>query len=63
LGVLFLRLGHEKFGLGWLKSALQHDPRYAPVHQALADYYARRGDAENEARHRQAAAGAPTTLS
>src|SRR5207253_2043882 len=38
--------------LRWLRSALQEDPRYAPAHEALADYYLATGNRGLAARHR-----------
>jgi tetratricopeptide (TPR) repeat protein len=35
----------------WLQSALRVDPRHAPTHAALADYYRRQGDAARAAAH------------
>jgi tetratricopeptide (TPR) repeat protein len=55
IGVVFLRNGFEEDGVGWLRTALEQDPRYGPAHQALADYYQRTGQLELAARHRQAA--------
>jgi tetratricopeptide (TPR) repeat protein len=54
-GLLCLRLGRELEGLGWLFSSLQEDPRQPEVHQALADYFERTGQAERAARHRRLA--------
>jgi tetratricopeptide (TPR) repeat protein len=54
-GLLCLRLGREPEGLAWLFSSLQEDPRQPEVHQALADYFERTGQAERAARHRRLA--------
>ena len=54
-GLICLRLGRELEGLGWLFSSLQEDPRQPEVHQALADYFERTGQAEQAARHRRLA--------
>ena len=32
--------GHEDEGLKWTKEILRADPRHAPTHRVLADYYA-----------------------
>jgi len=41
----------------WLAGAVQLDPDHRPAHAALADYYARKGDAPRAAEHRRRAAG------
>jgi tetratricopeptide (TPR) repeat protein len=53
MGVQLLRSGNDEIGEGWLLSALRLDPDYRPAHQALADYYERRGDAERAREHRR----------
>lgn len=55
LGVLCLQFGNDDAGVGWLHSALRRDPAYRPAHQALADYYQRKGDTEQASRHRRLA--------
>jgi tetratricopeptide (TPR) repeat protein len=62
VGTILMRNGMEAEGLDWLATALQADPRHAATHQALADYYARRGDAERAAEHREAAAAGAFAL-
>jgi Tfp pilus assembly protein PilF len=54
-GLLLLRNGLESEGLRWLESALREDPRHAPTHQALADYYKRTGNSERAEQHRRLA--------
>jgi predicted Zn-dependent protease len=58
IGVLYLGLGEDDQGLGWLASALTEDPRHAPTHAALADYYERVGQQDEAARHRRLARAA-----
>jgi predicted Zn-dependent protease len=53
MGVIFLRNGRDLDGVGWLKTALQIDPRHAPTHQALADYFERKGMKREAAEHRR----------
>jgi Flp pilus assembly protein TadD len=36
--------GHGEEGLKWAKEILRGDPRHAPTHQALAEYYAAHGN-------------------
>jgi Flp pilus assembly protein TadD len=55
MGELFLRNHREVDGLRWLDSALKIDPKHAPTHRVLADYYDRTGKADLAARHRNAA--------
>jgi len=52
-GLLLIRNGLESEGLRWLESALAEDPRHAPTHLALADFYARAGDKEKAEQHRK----------
>jgi tetratricopeptide (TPR) repeat protein len=42
-GVLYLRNGQEDEGRRWLLMALKLQPRYAPAHRALADYFREHG--------------------
>lgn len=56
-GQILLRNGQEEEGLRWLNSALQENPRHQPTHQALADYYERRGRPDLGQRHRRLAEG------
>ncbi|MCI0457875.1 MAG: tetratricopeptide repeat protein [Gemmataceae bacterium] len=50
VGSLRLRQGKEEQAIKWFLSALHEDPAYTPAHQALADYYATRKDAESASR-------------
>jgi tetratricopeptide (TPR) repeat protein len=52
VGVLFLP-SNERIGRYWLNRALQLDANYQPAHQALADYYDRKGDLERASAHRR----------
>ncbi len=54
-GVLLLRNGQEEQGLGWLTSALRIDPAHSASHQALAQYYAKKGQPARAAQHRRQA--------
>jgi tetratricopeptide (TPR) repeat protein len=36
--------GHEDEGLKWTKEILRADPRHAPTHRVLADYYEKHGE-------------------
>jgi len=61
LGAILLRNGFVEQGLRWLNSALQQDARYAPAHQALADYYRQIGYYARAEEHRRLAAEAATS--
>lgn len=63
LAALLLRLGQEDEAEIWWQRALWEAPNWRPAHQALADFYQRRGDLRRAAEHRQRAAtlAAPTT--
>jgi tetratricopeptide (TPR) repeat protein len=50
-GLILLRLGEEKEGLRWLRSALRVDPKHRATHGALADYYRAKGDKELAEKH------------
>ena len=52
-GVILLRNGQARAGLGWLASALQAAPDYAPAHLALATYYQQSGDTPRAEHHRR----------
>jgi tetratricopeptide (TPR) repeat protein len=54
-GRIALRRGREAEGLRWLDGALRLEPRHRGAHEALADYFEGKGEAEEAARHRQAA--------
>ena len=56
MGALLLA-GNPDVAAQWLASAVQLDPHHRPAHAALADYYARKGDAARAALHRRRAAG------
>jgi len=58
IGTIFLRLGQDRLGLDWLYRALESDPEHRPTHQALADYYEKKGDRDRAAQHRRRV-GAP----
>lgn len=59
VGMLYLSLGQEEVGTVWLHTALHKDPAHGPAHAALADFYARAGDAERASYHREQAQLAP----
>lgn len=40
MGIRYLEHHSERAGVYWLQSAIACNPRFAPAHQALADYYA-----------------------
>lgn len=61
MGVLLMRNGQEQQGLRWLDTALRVDPRHQPTHATLADYFERRGQPQEAARHR-ALAGPSTRV-
>lgn len=52
-GGIFLRTGQGQEGERWLLSSLQQEPFYPPAHEALAEYYLRRGDVNRAERHRR----------
>jgi tetratricopeptide (TPR) repeat protein len=54
-GMIALRAGSVAEGLRWLQSAVTENPRYAPAHRALAEYYRRTGSPGRATRHRQLA--------
>jgi tetratricopeptide (TPR) repeat protein len=54
-GVLLLRIGREETALQWLQGALQEMPGHTSTHEALADYYARKGNNLLAEQHREAA--------
>jgi tetratricopeptide (TPR) repeat protein len=56
MGVILIRRGQERAGVGWLQSALLEDPGHKPSHQALADYYQRQGQVDLAQKHRWLAA-------
>jgi tetratricopeptide (TPR) repeat protein len=52
IGELCLRLGRGEMGAFWLNAALKRNPACKRAHQALAQYYEDKGDAEAAARQR-----------
>lgn len=54
-GTLFIRNGYAEEGRRWLESALAEDPRHAPSHRALAEYFQKRGDTARADYHRRLA--------
>jgi tetratricopeptide (TPR) repeat protein len=50
-----LRNGQEEDGLAWLLEVLRINPRHAPAHAALADYFARNGQPRRAEEHRKSA--------
>lgn len=54
LGKMNLDLGRDDVALYWFNTALQRDPDHQPTHALLADYFEKKGDKENAARHRRA---------
>jgi tetratricopeptide (TPR) repeat protein len=50
-GMISLRAGLVQEALRWFERALREDPRHAPTHLALADYYQRVGEPGRAARH------------
>jgi uncharacterized protein HemY len=55
LAIRLIRCGFEEDGKRWLESALAQNPDYAPLYDALADYYDRFGDLKMAAQFRQQA--------
>jgi hypothetical protein len=53
MGQLFLQIGQDDEGLGWLKGVLRDAPHHPVASRALADYYARAGKQGAEARMRR----------
>jgi tetratricopeptide (TPR) repeat protein len=52
-GQILMRNGQEAEALRWLESALVEDAEHAETHQALGEYYQRKGNPERAAQHRQ----------
>jgi Tfp pilus assembly protein PilF len=52
-GMILMRNEQKEEGLRWLLSALEVDPRHAPTHAALADYYDREGKRDLATYHRR----------
>ena len=40
-----IECGHQEEGLRWTKEILRANPRHAPTHRVLADYFRKKGDA------------------
>jgi tetratricopeptide (TPR) repeat protein len=55
LGMVYLRSEVEEMALRWFQAALQIDPAHRPTHQALAEYYQKKGNVQAAAFHRQRA--------
>jgi tetratricopeptide (TPR) repeat protein len=55
VGEILLRFGAPDDALRWYHSALQHDPNYAPAHEALARYFEHVGQTRRAAEHRSRA--------
>ena len=49
MGQLFLQIGQDDEGLGWLNGVLRDVPQHPVASRALADYHARAGKQEAEA--------------
>lgn len=55
MGVICLRLGRDQEALVWLNSALKAKGDHTKVHEALANYYEKKGDQARAASHRSLA--------
>jgi tetratricopeptide (TPR) repeat protein len=53
-GALLLRVGEDDRALEWYVRALRESPGHRASHEALAQYYEAKGDAEKAAAHRRA---------
>jgi tetratricopeptide (TPR) repeat protein len=53
IGTLLIRYRSREDGVGWLQSVLQYDPNHLGAHRALAEYYAKVGDAKLAEQHRR----------
>jgi tetratricopeptide (TPR) repeat protein len=60
VGQWCLQNGQEEAGLRWLFTSLDLDPRHAPSHAILADYFDRTGQPRRAAQHRHQAEGRET---
>ena len=58
-GELSFRVGDDAAGLKWLNAALRLAPNHRPAHEALAEYYERKGNPQAAASHRMRARGTP----
>jgi tetratricopeptide (TPR) repeat protein len=54
-GQILMRNGHDDEGKRWLDSALREDPKHAPTHRALAEYYGKRHQPDLAELHRRLA--------
>jgi predicted Zn-dependent protease len=52
-GRLLILRGNAQQGVYWLEQALARDPAHRAAHQALAEYYDKKGDREQGAAHRR----------
>lgn len=59
IGLTFLRLGQYPEAEQRLLRAVELDAAHRPAHEALAEYYARRGQADRAAHHRRLAGKTP----
>lgn len=59
MGRLLVESGSPEVGEQWLLTAVRLDPGHRPAHAALAELYARRGDAAKAGRHRALAGPNP----
>jgi predicted Zn-dependent protease len=57
LAGILLRMGKQKDALHWFGTALEKDPRHAPTHLSLAEFYAKTGNFGRAAYHRRLASG------
>jgi tetratricopeptide (TPR) repeat protein len=53
IGILLLHSGQEKAGLHWLNQALLRDRGHRPTHEALAEFWEKKGDHGKAAFHRR----------
>ncbi len=57
VGATLMSVGQEFGGTVWLLTALQEDPKHAPSHKLLADYFEKNGDKKSADYHRRRAGG------
>ena len=55
IGSLLSQNGSPEIAAHWFTTTLRIDSKHAGAHQALAEFFAARGNAEMSRRHRQAA--------
>lgn len=53
IGMLLLKIGHDRPGAYWLDQALLRDPNHLPAHRAFAEFFESKGLADKAAVHRQ----------